>query len=481
MSSLKITKTSYLQYLACREEFWMQKHQPELMPPFSDDARHKVEQGNIIDKLAQQWFEEHYPFTDRDDERHEFAFQFEAVYDNFQVVADIVLFKGEKRCDLYEVKAATKEKPEHTDDIAFQKMVFEKAGYEVERTFLIHVDSDCVLQDALNLKALLKARDLTGKVNARMAETEQQAFAALEWLQLEKLPEQSIRAGCSKKTACPYIQHYHQPVPEYNIFHISRLHSNKLQALLDRGIFDICDVPADFELSPKQRLQVDVAQSGQPLIQTAEIREILNNLSFPLYFLDYESFSYVIPPRPGLSPYQHLVFQYSLHVLESADAEAQHYEYLLPAKDAPVTELLRHMQAHIAPEEGTVIVWNDRFEKGRNSDMAALFPEYKDFLSGLNDRVFDLMEIFSNGLCVHPEFLGSASIKRVLPALCPELNYGQLDIQSGTIAVIKWHHMTDGKMSSEEAEKTYRDLLQYCKLDTWAMVRIWEELRKAVG
>jgi len=122
------------------------------------------------------------------------------------------------------------------------------------------------------------------------------------------------------------------------------------------------------------------------------------------------------------------------------------------------------------------LVWNQSFEKTQNKLMAARLPAYAEFLHSVNDRVYDLMKIFTQGFYVHPKFKGKTSIKKVLPVLCPELSYGDLEIQNGIAAVIKWHHMTDGRMSETEASQAYQDLLKYCCLDTWAMVRIWEEL-----
>ena len=124
-------------------------------------------------------------------------------------------------------------------------------------------------------------------------------------------------------------------------------------------------------------------------------------------------------------------------------------------------ELFEQMSQQIHPTEGTVIVWNESFEKTQNKLMAKRLPQYADFLHSVNDRVYDLMKVFSQGLYVHPDFKGSASIKKVLPVLCPELNYQGLEIQNGG-----------------DAKQTFQDLLKYCELDTWAMVRIWEELGK---
>ena len=190
--------------------------------------------------------------------------------------------------------------------------------------------------------------------------------------------------------------------------------------------------------------------------------------------------SYVIPAQQGVRPYQQMVFQYSLHVKENPNAELQHFEYLLRSKEEPVEHLVAHMREHIDHTKGTVIVWNDKFEKPRNREMAAQYPQFNDFLLGMNERVYDLMIPFSKGLYQHPGFKGSASIKSVLPILCPDLSYKNLEIQSGGNAVIHWHHATDGRLSAEEQQNTFKNLLAYCHLDTLAMVRIWEVLREEI-
>jgi len=478
MSTTHLSKTNYLAYRACPEEFWMSQNQPELMPPFSLDAQHKVEQGNIIDRLAQEWFKSSATINDKQIDPEQVKFQYKVQNGHFVAKADITVFHGEKECDIYEVKAASKLKPEHEKDIAFQRMVFEMAGYKVRDTFLIHVNSKYTFQQAPDFGQFLQVLNVTEKVNALMEETRLFANQAYAWTKKEGLPKlKSITTSCANGLNCSYIKHYHKAVPDYTIFDISYLHKTKKAALLEMGVLDINDVPADFKLPAKQRAQVDAAQQNQVSINAAAIKEILDGLAYPLYFLDYETFAYVLPAQEGLTAYQQMVFQYSLHVIESKGAETQHYEYLMPSKDTPLEEPFKQMKSQIHPSEGTVIVWNESFEKTQNKKMAEVLPQYADFLHAVNDRTYDLMKIFSKGLYQHPKFKGSASIKKVLPVLCPELNYGDLEIQNGTAAVINWHHMTDGRMTEVEGEQTRRDLLKYCELDTWAMVRIWEELQ----
>jgi len=117
-------------------------------------------------------------------------------------------------------------------------------------------------------------------------------------------------------------------------------------------------------------------------------------------------------------------------------------------------------------------------EKGRNTEMGKAFPEYADFLEGVNNRIFDLMDVFSKQHFVHHDFKGSSSIKYVLPVLVPEFSYKVMDIQNGLVASIRWYDAVMGVVDEEQAEKTYEDLLKYCCLDTLAMVKIYEYLTK---
>jgi hypothetical protein len=153
----------------------MSFHQPELKPPFSQDAKHKVEQGNIIDRLAQERFKHGGVINGEFIPRNKIEFQYQVQSEKFIVKADITVFHGEKECDIYEVKSSTKLKSEHKIDIAFQRMVFESQGYRVRRTFLIHVNSKYPFQHPPDLKKLLEIKDVTAKVDGIMEDTRRQS------------------------------------------------------------------------------------------------------------------------------------------------------------------------------------------------------------------------------------------------------------------------------------------------------------------
>ena len=209
------------------------------------------------------------------------------------------------------------------------------------------------------------------------------------------------------------------------------------------------------------------------MIDTEAINDFLGQLEYPLYFLDYETINPAIPLFNQTKPYEQIPFQYSLHVMESKDGDCVHMDFLHSEKSNPIPSLLKNLKEAIGPK-GTVIVWNQSFEKGRNVFMGEFCPEYKDFLNSVNERIFDLMVIFQKHYLDY-RFKGSASIKNVLPVLVPDLRYSDLVIQHGGMAI-------DGILDlvhddgSFDRQTLISDLKAYCEQDTLAMVRIFEYL-----
>lgn len=471
----KLTKTNYLQYLSCPEELWLQINRPDLMPGITMDALHKIEQGNLIDQLARQLFELGGEINGQLFNADQVIFQQKASFNNYLAIADITISNFyNSELAIFEVKASTQVKKEHLHDAAFQKMVFEKSGQSVGSCFLVYLNKNYIVNGPLDINEYLIVEDITQQVVALEAHTILQTETALDLIN-GPMPPKRITLGCANKLNCPFVQYHYPDLPAYSVYDIARIHKNKLEMLVTSNTIDILDVPSGFPLSDKQRLQVDLAQEDQTIIKGPAIKSILDQLDYPLYFLDYETFSYVLPPQNGYRPYQQMVFQYSLHTIHNRDTSPEHHEYLLSSKTESVENLIHHLSENIAPIGGSVIVWNKSFEIPRNKEMAAIHPQYADFLQSVNDRVYDLMDIFKDGLYLHPQFKGSYSIKKVLPVLCPALSYKSLQIQNGTEAVIWWHRMTDGKVDGKEQEVS-NDLLKYCELDTWAMVQIWAVL-----
>lgn len=478
MPKYTLSKSDFLEYLACPETFWMQKNNEIEPTPMTDDILHKLEQGNLIDGLAMEWFKEYCVVEKKLCAEEDMLFQQTAEANGFLARADITVNVGEKVIDLFEVKASTSVKPVHIYDITFQKMVFELAGYKVKNTYIIHVNNKYVKDGELDLGKLFVLQNVGTDVRKALSSVSVQANAAMVF-QSKRLIKNAHHL-CGAKSDCAFRKKYCVKLPPYSIFDIARISEQKLKTLIERDTYDINRISLkQFKFSAKQKLQIEVAQEQRVDIKKDEIKAVLDSLEYPLYFLDYETYAYVVPAQDGVKPYQQMIFQYSLHTVSEAGAEPIHHEYLLREKTEPVEDLIKDLQKNIAQNGGTVIVWNKGFEKSRNKETAVMLPKYANFLDSINDRVYDLMEIFSKGLYIHHAFKGKNSIKKILPVLCPELSYSDLDIQDGNAAVFQWHKAVNENYDDEEKATIFNALLKYCEMDTWAMVRIWEKLQIA--
>jgi hypothetical protein len=172
-------------------------------------------------------------------------------------------------------------------------------------------------------------------------------------------------------------------------------------------------------------------------------------------------------------------FQYSLDILESPDGELIHKEYLHTENSNPALAVIEHMQKDFEGK-GTILVWHDAFEKGRNKELAEMFPKYEPFLLGLNDRIKDLKIPFSEGWFIDKDFFGSASVKDVSPVLVCKPSYSDLEIHEGGTAQRVWMEtILEGK-NKENKDKIIENLLKYCGLDTLIMVKILEVINKCL-
>ena len=469
---LPITKSEYLQFLACAPEFWLLKHHPEEFSGAPDEeTRHIMEQGYAIESLARSYF--------KPSEELDIEFQCTFQSERLLARADIILTETSTGIkSLVEVKSGSKIKDEYYDDLAFQMIAAEAVGVTFNQIGVLHINSEYILSGELNVQELFTYKDVTEVVLALIPNTKINIEAAIECL-VQDEPVMELHEYCGQKLDCPAMQRHHPNLPSYNVFHVSRITSSprKLQELLTRKIVDIGAIPKDFALTDRQRTQVNVAQSGNPIIKQNEIKKTLDGLQFPLYFLDYETLQYGIPLYEGVKPYQQMVFQWSLHVLYAIDEEPVHLDFLSDGRSHPALEFVRTLHSCIPYNNGSLIVWNKSFEMTRNRELAEMYPNFEPFLTNINSRIFDLMEIFQQQHFVHPSFRGSCSIKDVLPVLAPHLSYNNLEVSHGMQAAICWFNIISNKIPEPQKTKMLQNLRRYCKLDTFAMVEIYNLLR----
>jgi len=440
-----------------------------------DFSKHLSSQGYIVEELAEKYIKE-YLIPQNKINPSDFLSQPTKKDEHYEARTDFLLKNPKtEKWDMYEVKSSTKIKKEHKYDATFQVLVFEKY-YKLGDIYILHPNKEYVKDGDINLSELFIAEKVNNIVEELRIETMEERYNAYISAKAEHV---EATTECVHPKTCPCIELCHPNLPEYSIYNIGRLSGSKkkIRKLIEEKIINIVDVPENFPLTPKQRSQVDIAQSGQTIFLNKIIQKKLDKLVYPLYFIDYETFNPAIPIYDGYKPYTQITFQYSLHVMRNKDSkELEHYEYIDTSQEDPAPNLIKSLQEVIG-NEGSIISWNDTFEKSRNKEMGEIYPEGNKFCENMNERMFDLMKIFQNQEYAVPEFKGSYSIKKVLPVLIPSLSYKGMDIGEGATAMIAWKEMVYEDLKKEKKEKIKQDLLKYCELDTLAMVEIFNHIK----
>lgn len=491
---MHLTKTDFKEYLICPKWLWVKKNKPELAVEgeMSLFLQKLINDGYEVEDLAQQLFPDGVEVSGNSSEllhttqellgKNQTMFQatFETENGLFAKI-DVLAFDPETQSwNLYEVKASSSIKTDlqhnHIKDVTFQTIVAEKAGISINASYIIHINKEYRRDGAIDPEQLFVIEDVTKQVQECKDTVIKEIEEALSCLATEDISLE----GCdclyrSHGQRCDAFSVFNPNIPEYSVHHI--VGGKKLLSLIEADIFDVTEIPDDFDLTDIQRDKVTLQKTQTPIIDKDAIEETLSNLSFPLYFLDYETFGKPYPVLDGYTTNQQIVFQYSLHILEE-DGTLTHHEYLANDFETATTGLLEHMQTHIGPV-GSVIVWNEGFEKGRNVELAEIHPEYADFLQDINNRIYDLMLVFKKDY-LHPNFYGSASIKKVLPVMLPDLSYKNLEVQDGTMAMSEWEKIATGKITGEQAEELRKHLLKYCELDTLAVVKLYRKLKELI-
>lgn len=488
---MSFSKSDYLLFLKHPAWLWLKKHDKAKLTSVSDNLQAVFDSGHNFEQYAESLFSGGVTigFTDFSEYRSQpvrtkkafesgakvvFQGRFEA--NGLTCIADVVAKNEDGTVDLYEIKSGTETKLIYEHDLAFQLIVLEACGYTVRSIKLLCVNNEYVRMGDIDPKQFVLEQDLTNVVMEKRQDTNEHIEKALRVVASPTIPDISpSRAGFGTFKEWLEIYRTLTVVEKGSIFDLCRLNVELIEKFEKQGITRIVDIPDEIGLKSQQLLQVQATRENKVKIDEHEIQKFLSQIVYPLYFLDYETFASAVPPFDGLKPYQQVPFQYSLHVLESPGGTLKHFGYLHTTNSNPVLPLTIALESQIG-EVGTILVWFEGFEKSRNTEMGEMETQFRKFYKHINERVVDLMTPFSSGWYAHKDFLGSASIKKVLPVLVPELSYKDLEIGEGGTAQRMWMEtVLEGKHEAER-ENIFHNLDTYCALDTLAMVKIYEKL-----
>jgi hypothetical protein len=472
-----LTKSKYMNGLQCTRLLWHSNK--KRLPEITISDQHKFDQGHEFEEQVKKLypdstdlnglgFKENLEKTKEAVENKNTIFEAGFLIDNLFVRSDL-LIPNEDEWDLYEIKSSTEAKPQHLPDLAFQKYVLEKSGLKINKCFVIFINREYVKQGEINPEELINIEEVTEKINMHDIDKHIKQFK--EVMNMKEYKDIPIGQHCNKPYPCPLKSQCWASLPKNHVLQLTNW--RQYWHWFAEGIRDIEDLPEDEILKPKDQVIVEAIKENKEIISKEHIKHFLSSLNYPLYHFDFETFDTAIPIFDNSRPYQKMPFQYSLHI-EQEDGSTEHNEFLSEGGD-PRIAILKQMKEELGTK-GDIVTYNKAFEIGVMRKLALDFPEDRDWLETIIDRVIDLADIFRNFYYYHPSQKGSYSIKKVLPAVTGK-GYDELEIANGADASMLYFlsHITNKLDNKEEIRK---NLLKYCKLDTEGMVWILQELRK---
>lgn len=497
MSTSNLSKTRYLSGLQCSKKLYFDLNRPDLRLPVSADQQRLFDTGHEVGALAQAVFprgRDASPPTSGDFATWLQATQdlldsgtsviYEAAFSAVGVFAamDILAHVNGERWAI-EVKSSTSVKEYHLDDASLQYYVMKQAGYAPDRVFIMHIDSSYEKQGPVNPYELLKRTEITAEVLSLQEKVKSILAELFQVLSTDAEPIVPVGPHCGQPFDCSYKHYCWKHIPEQSVFNLLAARGKDWE-LYEEGILEMVHIPDDYELTAKQRVQVQSLKSGKAYIDSDAIARFLSQLQYPLYFFDFETILPLIPILDGTKSFEQVPFQYSLHIV-TEQGEIQHREFLAPYQSFrpgntvdPRKLLIEQLKIDLGPK-GSIIAYNSTFEIGVLKRLAEEFPEDASFINKLLGRFHDLWLVFKSGWYYHPKMLASTSIKSVLPAITKTIDYSDLTISNGGMATTAFLNQIQGK-HPENDDEIRQALLSYCYRDTEAMVEIWKILMKTV-
>ena len=486
------SKSKLRAFRQCPKRLWLEVHRPDLRED-STDTQARFQTGYQVGDIAKRLYDAEGTgaVIDVNTEGFDAAFTrttelltdsqrpvFEAGFkaDGALAFADVMLPEfenGQLVWRMVEVKSSTSVKHYHWDDIAVQAFVARSAGVKLKSVALAHIDSSWIYPGEEDYRGLLTENDLTAETFARTEEVKGWIDEAQKIAAQPSEPEKAVGAHCYEPFECGFCNYCNRGVvqPENPLHWLPYFSAKKQGMLAEQGVDDLRGVPDDL-LNEKQSRVKEHTLAKTVFFDAAGAAADLAPHGFPAYFLDFESIQLAVPIWKGTRPYQQITFQFSLHTLTES-GPLTHTAFLDISGKDPSEPFAKALIATCG-ESGPVFVYNAAFEKTRIRELAERYPDLARPLLAINARIVDLLPIARNRY-YHPSQQGSWSIKAVLPAAIPELSYEQLDgVQDGTAAMEAFIEAIQPSTSAERKAELERQLLAYCRLDTLAMVRLWE-------
>ncbi|MES0489339.1 MAG: DUF2779 domain-containing protein [Leptospirales bacterium] len=399
--------------------------------------------------------------------------------EDFRSFFDIVR-KSKNRTECYTLKTSSRILPAHFLASSYAWYVAQRADFKIDSIHILYVNKKYTLGESFEPESMLSVRNVTTRIQEMQDMVSLLADPLPEILKQNKAPHIEIGPHCYYPYPCYFQNHCWKNIPDDSVFNIAGMDKQKQFELFSKGIVSLNDIDLDTEagLNEAQQFQVQTFQNNRPFIDKKEIQKIIDNLVFPVYFLDFEAFCPPVPIFENTNPFQFIPFQYSLHSLPRPDGEVDHSYFLAAPEGDPRKELLKQLCNDLGAS-GTVLIYGDELERATLNELKHFLPEYNDQIENILERLVDFSKPFRKRDYYHPAMNGSYSIKKITPGLFKNISYKNLPVRHGGEAARVYESIRFMK-DREEIVFWENALKEYCKTDTFVMVELYRILKQSI-
>ena len=476
-----------MQGYQCPKSIYLAVHNKDIKIEITPDQQAIFDQGNLVGEFARKKFPDgilvdNKPWDffgslkrTRDLLRDETEVIFEAAfeYQGCYARADIIIYsKATKRWTVYEVKSSTKLKDEYIDDVGLQTWIMKNSGLEIEKIYVLHINSECIYP---NLDQLFTEVDVTDLLNQKYDDISPKLKRIFDSLKQDDVPSTDIGPQCFTPYECAYKIHCfaEKNIPELSIFNLPKIGDAKWD-LYKKNIIQLTDDRLT-ELSDIQNRIIQAHKSNERFVDHDVIRKEIDTWQYPLVYLDFETIAPVIPRYVGTRPYQQVPFQFSVHVQKEKNGPTEHYEYLHIDSTDPRPLLIKKL-LEACEHGGTIVAYFAQFETARIKELA-------DFSKADSDQLLDLIPRFKDPLPLIRQaiydvgFGGSFSLKAVAPSLLGQkYSYDGMLVANGTAAQRAFEEIISEASPLDRKQTLIKAMLEYCEQDTLVMVELMQFL-----
>lgn len=487
-----LSKSTFIRAKQCLKSLYLYKNNIYLRDKLSKEQQARFNRGINVGLLAQQLFPDGIDSSPKHVSLfhesviktkeliqsgtkviYEAAFQYNGV-----LIALDILVNENGKWNAYEIKSSAKITPTYISDAALQYYVINGCGIEIENFYIVHINTAYIRKGTINVHELFKINNVTKDILKQQENIAQILQLAFETLQANEAPPINPGPHCFDPYTCDFKGYCWKDIKDAEIFEFNGLSKQQQFEWYNKGWKKIEDIPIDELPNETLKKQAEATRKNSVLMNLEKLQDYVNIIHYPLLFIDFEIMMTAVPLFENTSPYQQLPVQFSVYQKENENSDYLYYSFLAETGKDP-RRAFTDALIRVCGNSGSIFVYDITSERSVINQLIQAFPEYEKPLQAIVSRLVDLSIPFKELYLYHPKMRGSTSIKNVAQAFCNDINFDELTISNGELASIAFESLQQENDLFKILELK-EQLEAYSKLDTWAMVRIWQEIKRMV-